>query len=288
MNVLIFGISGMIGNTFFRDLFNYKDINVFGTVRTFDQRVFFPKKLREKILLIDNFMDEFALEDIFQKTNPDFIINCSGIIKQNMHVNDPLETVPVNSLFPHKLIKYCEKYSAKLIQFSTDCVFSGQKGSYKETDIPDANDLYGMSKIIGEVNSNKNVLTIRTSVIGHELIRKTSFLDWVVNSQNQIDGYKYALYSGLTAHELVKVTFHYIFKNNLCGLYHISSNYISKYELIKIICETYKKEIIIKPNDFIKIDRTLDCQKFQLKTGYSPSNWKSMIKETYESYNLYK
>ena len=130
------------------------------------------------------------------------------------------------------------------------------------------------------------MLTIRTSVIGHELQRKTSFLDWVVNSNNTIHGYTNALYSGLTVKELVDVTFNHIFTNNLYGVYHISSNYISKFKLIEIICDIYNINIKVIPNKGFKIDRTLDSQKFRSRTGYIAPDWKEMIQKYYQSYNI--
>ena len=167
MNVLIFGITGMIGNGFFRDISKYKDINVFGTVRISNDKLLFCDFLRQNILVTKDVMNDKELEILFKTIKPNFVINCTGIIKQNKYNNSPLLTIPINSLFPHKLIKYCNLHNAKLLQLSTDCVFNGLKGNYNENHIPDAKDLYGMSKIIGEIRENKNVLTIRTSVIGH-------------------------------------------------------------------------------------------------------------------------
>ena len=286
MNILIFGITGMIGSAFFKTMSQSKDINAFGTVRQFDDKLFFDNILRINISVVKNVMDNKELEILFQKIKPDFVINCTGIIKQNKHNDTPLIVVPINSLFPHKLTKYCECYNAKLIQISTDCVFSGLKGKYNENDIPDALDLYGRSKIIGEVKNNKSALTIRTSVIGHELQRKTSFLDWVVNSSNTINGYTNALYSGLTVKELVEVTFNHIFTNNLCGIYHIGSSYISKFKLIKIICDIYNINIKVISDESFKIDRTLNSKKFKNRTGYIVPDWEKMIKEYYQSYNI--
>lgn len=286
MNVLIFGINGMIGSAFFKDMSQFKDINVSGTVRVSDKKLFFDDHLRKNISVIKDLMDDKELEKIFQKIKPNFVINCTGIIKQNKYIDFPLIVVPINSLLPHKLTKYCKNYNAKLIQMSTDCVFNGSQGKYNEDDTPDALDLYGQSKIIGEVKDNKNVLTIRTSVIGHEFLRKKSFLDWVVNSNDKINGYTKALYSGLTVKELVEVTLNHIFTNDLHGLYHISSNYISKFKLIKIICDVYNINIKVISNEDFIIDRTLDSKKFTSRTGYMAPDWKEMIQKYYQSYNV--
>jgi len=286
MNVLIFGITGMIGNGLFRNISEFRDINVFGTVRVANNKLFFDDILRENILVIKDVMSDKNLEILFKKTKPNFVINCTGVIKQNKYSESPLEVIPINSLFPHKLIKYCELYNAKLLQLSTDCVFNGLKGNYSEDDIPDAKDLYGLSKIIGEIKDNRNVLTIRTSVIGHEFQRKKSFLDWVVNSSKTINGYKNALYSGLTVKELVGVIFNHVFEKDLYGLYHISSNYISKFRLIEIICNIYNINVKIIPNDTFKIDRTLDGKKFKAKTGYIAPDWEEMIEKYYRTYNI--
>ena len=192
--------------------------------------------------------------------------------------NVPL-SIELNSIFPHNLNLICKEIDCRLIQLSTDCVFSGIKGNYKETDLPDPNDIYGRSKLLGELDY-KNCITIRTSFIGHELVNNWGLLSWFLSQKNKVKGFKNAIYSGLTTLEISKVIKNFVITNNsLNGLYHISSNPIDKFSLLRIINQTYGKNLNIEPDYLSKSDKSLNSLKFQNETGYKPIEWEDAIRE---------
>lgn len=274
--IMIIGITGMLGSTLLRRLVLEKNFDIYGTSRK-PSPIEIHKHLKYNHIAEIDVLDEAKLFNLITEIQPDIIINCAGIIKQLDHLNDPLEILPINSLFPHKLNKYCISSNIKLIHISTDCVFSGKKGNYTESDISDAEDLYGKSKFIGELN-NKTSLTIRTSIIGHENVTKLSLLEWFLSQEDQIEGYRKAIFSGLTTLELSNVITE-IIKNhtNLVGLYNVASEPVSKYDLLNLIAEIYSKEIKITPVDNPEIDRSLNPKKFIDETGIRILSWHNMI-----------
>jgi dTDP-4-dehydrorhamnose reductase len=275
--VLIIGITGMLGSTLLRKLALNAEIELYGTSRMINP-IEIHKETRYTHLEEVDVMKPEKLFNHVLKIKPDVIINCAGVIKQLKFLQNPLNILPINSLFPHKLEELCIQNEIRLIQISTDCVFSGKKGNYTEADISDAEDLYGKSKYIGEVYG-KGSLTIRTSIIGHEHNSQHSLLEWFLSQKSHIEGYQNAIFSGLTTLELSKVIEEVILKfKNLTGLYQVSSEPISKYALLKLIKEVYKKDIQIIPSDKVVINRSLNCKKFQKETGIKIPNWNSMIK----------
>ena len=163
---------------------------------------------------------------------------------------------------------------------STDCVFSGKKGSYAETDIADCADLYGQSKLLGEVSNEKHVLTIRTSIIGHELRGEHSLVSWFLKQKGSAKGYTKAIYSGLPTIELARIIRELILpKPKLSGLYHIASEPISKFDLLELIAKIYRKKITLSKSATPKINRSLNCERFQKATGYRPKSWQRLIEE---------
>jgi dTDP-4-dehydrorhamnose reductase len=180
-------------------------------------------------------------------------------------------------VFPHALAKVCDEYSSKLIQVSTDCVFSGLKGSYLESDVPDDSTMYGKSKALGEV-AYGNHLTIRTSAIGRELDTKYGLVEWFLLQEKSCFGYSNAIFSGLTALYLGHIMQNYILPfKNLSGLYHVSANPIDKFDLLSRLGVFYKKDIDILSNKLIVIDRSLNSNKFSNATGYVPPSWDQLI-----------
>ena len=201
MKILVLGITGLIGKTVFEELSLYKDISVFGTLRGVNDK-------SKNIYQLDYVAGVVNLKNIIYEIRPDFVINCIGITKHLNEGNNPLSCVTVNSLLPHTVANYCQDVNSKLIQVSTDCVFTGKKGNYNELDNPDSVDLYGRSKIMGEV-VNENNLTIRTSTIGLEIDNKHGLLEWFLDQNTKtIQGYENAIYSGLTTKELAKYLEH--------------------------------------------------------------------------------
>ena len=160
---------------------------------------------------------------------------------------------------------------------STDCVFSGLKGGYKESDFPDANDLYGRSKFLGEVDY-PNAITLRTSIIGHELNGSRSLVDWFLSQSGSVSGYGKAIFSGLPTVEIAKIIRDFVIPNpHLHGVYHVSADPISKYELLKLLAIKYDKSIHIDLDNSVVIDRSLNSNKFRSLTGFKPAHWGKLI-----------
>jgi dTDP-4-dehydrorhamnose reductase len=283
--ILILGITGMLGHTLFYELSQNDYFDVFGTVRNSEGiDNWFNSELLAKIIdgvEADNFD---GLKKFILNLRPDVVINCIGIIKQIPLSNDPIASISVNSLFPHQIAKICQDSGARFIHISTDCVFSGQKGNYEETDISDAVDLYGRTKFLGEVGC-PHCVTLRTSIIGHELRGKYGLLEWFISQKNKIKGFKNTIFSGFPTVELARIIQEYVIPNShLNGLYHVSSNPISKYDLLNLIARRYNKNIEIEPYDGVKEDRSLNSTLFKNSTGYIPPPWEKLVDEMYQDY----
>jgi len=187
-------------------------------------------------------------------------------------------------MFPHQLARLCALCNARMLQISTDCVFSGAKGNYSETDISDATDLYGKSKFIGELGYDHTV-TIRTSIVGHELQSKNSLIDWFLSQSSSCSGYTKAIFSGLPTITLAEIIHNYVIEDSkLSGIYHVASHPISKFELLNLIATEYKKQILILEDDSVVIDRSLKADKFNRATGYLPPPWPVLANHLYQHY----
>ena len=277
IKILIIGCSGMLGNTLVRYFLDNPNFIVRGTVRTDAAASLLPSNVRDSIFVGIDADNLGAIDELLESFRPDVVINCVGVVKQLSSANDPLVSLPINSLFPHRLARVCASSGSRLIHISTDCVFTGSKGMYCESDMPDARDMYGISKFLGEVDY-PNAVTLRTSIIGHELSGTRSLVDWFLSQQKSVLGYKNAIFSGLPTIELAKVISRYVIPNpQLTGTYHVSAEPINKYELLKIIAEVYRKEIQIVNDIDVKIDRSLDSSRFRALTGFTPSTWFEMV-----------
>ena len=209
-------------------------------------------------------------------------MNCIGIVKQSKLMNDYIQMIYINSVLPHKLAKICKKFQSKLIHFSTDCIFSGNKGLYKEDDISDAQENYGRSKFLGEVNYGDSI-TLRTSFFGHQIKSKYSLLEWFLSENNKCQGYVNHIYSGLPTLEIARIVKEIIFKYpKISGLYHVSNDPINKYDLLKLIKKIYKKNIKIIKNTDTTLNRSLDSSLFREKIGYKPPSWELLIKQMHK------
>ena len=277
--ILIIGANGMLGHTLFK-YFNYRtNKNTYGLLRNKKRILSNYKYLDSNKIFEKDLMNFNNLESILKNFSPEIIINCIGIVKQNPSSNDLLNSIKVNSLFPHLLYKYSREIKARLIHFSTDCVFSGLKGDYLESDFSDANDIYGRSKFLGEI-SGTNSITLRTSFIGQELGTKRALLNWFLSQEGNIKGYRNAIYSGLTTLEIARVVDQYVIPNtSLEGIYHLSSEKIDKYTLLSLLNNAFKKGLDIEEDFNIKIDRSLNSYKFRQETGYKPLEWVKAIEE---------
>lgn len=277
MRVLILGAGGMLGHKLTQLLSLLHEVT--GTVRasvaSYERfEIMDPRRLVGGVEVSD--FDK--LLGVISEVNPEFIINCVGIIKQLEVESDPLECLSINTLFPHKLGNLCRASGIRLIHISTDGVFSGQKGAYKESDVSDAEDFYGRSKYLGEV-SGENCLTVRTSIIGRELQSSSGLVEWFLRSGNaRIQGYKKVIYTGLTTIELARVIQSIIETcPQLTGIYHVSSEPISKYDLLCLLRDSFSIDVEIAPVDEPEIDRSLDSTLFRREMNYCPPSWPEMI-----------
>ena len=278
MKVLVVGASGMIGSTVLRVLSEKKDWQVFGSVRDESVKLFFPTAIGERLIAGVDVEHPDLLTKVLDQVRPDVVVNCAGLTKHKPEAEDPLVSIPINSLMPHRLAGLCKLAGARLIHVSTDCVFSGEKGGYVESDFADARDVYGKSKALGEVNYPYAV-TLRTSTIGHELQSQYGLLDWFLSQEGRCKGYTRAIFSGLPTVVFAQVVRDMVIPNKqLSGLYHVAAEPIDKFELLKIIAEVYGKVIDIVPDDRLAIDRSLNAEKFRVATGYVAPDWRSLIK----------
>jgi len=278
MRVLVLGASGMLGNAMVRVLGENENWEVFGTLRSNGAARFFSPRLAQRLLNGVNVENQDALTKLFAEIRPDIVVNCIGLVKQLADARDPLLCIPINSLLPHRLARLCELIGARLVHMSTDCVFSGKKGGYHETDPSDAEDLYGKSKFLGEVDY-PHAITLRSSIIGHELQGQRSLIGWFLSQERQCRGYSKSIYSGLPTVILAQLVRDEIIpRDNLCGLYHVASKPISKYDLLCLVAQTYGKTIEIIPDDSLVVDRSLNADRFRDATGYITPEWPALIR----------
>lgn len=282
MKILILGANGMIGNAMLRVMAEHSEWKVQGTERSNFANVKLPRALAKLVLSGIDLTNADHLSRLFVDTCPNVVINCAGLTKHLPSGNDPIQALSVNALMPHRLASLCAVAGARLIHISTDCVFSGRKGNYRESDQPDAEDVYGKTKHLGEV-VGPNVLTLRTSTIGHEMNTKFGLLEWFLSKQGDCKGFSKAIFSGLPTVVFARVVRDLVISRpDLCGLYHVSAKAINKFELLKLIANIYKKQIDITPDDSYVIDRSLDGALFSTLTGYNPPEWDELIKLMHE------
>ncbi|MGO4353287.1 dTDP-4-dehydrorhamnose reductase family protein [Rhizobium sp. RAF36] len=279
MRILILGGDGMLGHQLLlslRDrhtvkvtvrlaLSQYEAYGLFNESNTFDQL-----DLRESA----------ALRDVISAFSPDLVINAAGIVKQRDAASEALVSLEINSVLPHRLAEYCRAAGAYLIHFSTDCIFKGDRGGYSEADNPDATDLYGRTKLLGEVSA-ENCITLRTSIIGLELHRKTSLVEWFLSQTGEIKGYTRAIFTGITTAEAARlVDFLTSRLGTLSGIYNVASKPISKHDLLLSLSEKMcRTDVRIVPDSSFHCDRSLLNDLLTEKSGYSPPSWDVMLEE---------
>jgi dTDP-4-dehydrorhamnose reductase len=281
MRVLVLGASGMLGNAMLRVMSENDNWTAYGTLRYPNLAI---QALAPKAQLLHGIHADQpeSLLAAFTQSRPQIVINCVGLVKQLASADDPLEAIPINALLPHRLARLCELAQARLVHISTDCVFSGSQGNYRESDIPNAGDLYGRSKLLGEV-SDRHAITLRTSIIGHELGRDNGLIGWFLSQQGRVKGYTEAIFSGLPTCELARVVRDYVIPNtNLHGLYHVAAEPISKHDLLQIVNRIYGKALQIEPDDRVKINRSLDGSRFKEATGYLAPAWPELIAQMHD------
>lgn len=272
------GASGMLGNAVLRWFAQDEGFDVFGSVRSMG-----PVKGLQTAVPRAQFVAGVDVESLdsltrlFAQVQPELVINCIGVVKQLAEADDALTAIPINALLPHRLARLCQVAGARLIHVSTDCVFSGARGNYTEQDEPDAQDLYGRSKLLGEVDYD-NAITLRTSIIGHELNSAHGLIGWFLAQTGPVRGFRKAIFSGLPTVELARVMQqHVIPRPELRGTYHVSAAPINKHELLTLVAQTYGRDNTITPDDKLVIDRSLDSSRFRAATTYQPPSWPELV-----------
>ncbi|WP_415033108.1 dTDP-4-dehydrorhamnose reductase family protein [Azonexus sp.] len=279
MRVLVLGATGMLGHVVFRVFSAAAGHDTWGTLRSAAGLRHFPEATHARLLCGVDVLDQDALLAVMARVKPEIVINCVGLIKQLADAGDPLTALPINAMLPHRLARLCALAGARLIHVSTDCVFSGRKGKYLESDVSDAEDLYGKSKYIGEVHDTAHVITLRTSIIGHELDSSHALVDWFLSQQGEVRGFTRAVFSGLPTVELARVMKDYVLPHPaLHGLYHVAAEPIDKFSLLNLVAAQYSKPIEIRPDDALVIDRSLEGSHFRAATGYVAPVWPELIR----------
>ena len=280
MKVCVLGAGGLLGHMLIRVL--GETIDVYGTTRELRSISSPLARFLPQDKWIDN-VDASKLDSInkvFGTTNFDTVINCIGLIKQRNAQTTEYEMMLINAEFPHRLAQVANQQGAQVIHISTDCVFSGETGNYVETDIPDPVDTYGKSKLLGELNDSRN-LTLRTSHIGRELTIRKSFIEWLLSQKGgDVEGYGHAIYSGLTSQELARLIRELLTANKgLTGMFHVSSQPISKLDIINKLNELLNLEINVTSDSKVQINRSLNSDKFRLATNLTVNNWDQMLSD---------
>lgn len=276
MRVLVLGGTGMLGHKVVQ-VFG-KRFDTFCTIRNaFSAVERFGIFDRQHVIENVDARDMQSIRTAVVTTKPDVVINCVGIIKQLPTSQDVVQTLTVNSILPHLISEITADVGCRFITLSTDCVFSGARGQYAESDVADSTDLYGRSKQYGEV-AGTNCLTIRTSIIGRELGTTHSLIDWFLSQKTGVKGYANAIFSGFPTIVLAEVLAAIIeYHRDLEGLYHVSSEPISKYDLLELVNRRLASPVEIEKETEFRLDRSLDSTKFRLITGFSPLPWPEMV-----------
>lgn len=266
----------MLGTAMLRTFAQSQGYLAIGAVRSTTPKL---RALAPEAHLVDGLDAESAdsLARVFVETQPDVVINAVGLIKQLAGGNAVSSAVPINTLLPHRLQRLTKIAGARLVHISTDCVFSGSRGGYREIDKPDATDVYGLSKLLGEVDGD-NAVTLRTSIIGHELMSRNGLIEWFLGQDKGIKGFTKSIFSGLPTMELARVVRNFVLPHpDLTGLYHVSAEPISKYDLLCLVGELYGHTIDIEPDASLVIDRSLNSDRFRRISGYAPPSWHELI-----------
>lgn len=283
MRLLILGGSGMLGHQLWRSLHTPHEVWVTlrRPVAEFSAHQLFTPA---KSIQVRDITDDNTVGQALGQAKPDAVINCVGLIKQHDSASDEGLMRRVNAEFPHRLAKRCAEFGARLIHFSTDCVFAGTKGNYTENDPADATDLYGQTKHQGEV-AEPHCVTLRSSVIGPEISSNLALLNWFLSQCGEtIRGFTRAIYSGFTTIEMARIVERILTDHpSLSGVWQVASEPISKHDLLKLFQTKLDWEGTIEPDDAFVCDRSLDGSRFNQLTGYQPPSWEAMITELAEA-----
>jgi dTDP-4-dehydrorhamnose reductase len=275
---MILGGSGMLGHRLWMDLSRQHDVWV--TTRTSASAMpDLPGVDRHHVRDHVDMLDFDSVIRAFASIQPELVVNCIGLVKQHALSQDPLSVIELNARLPHRLSLVCRTARIRMVHISTDCVFSGRTGRYTEKSVSDAEDLYGRSKFLGEVEY-PHTLTLRTSIIGRELRTRYGLTEWFLSQQQPVKGYRRAVFSGFTTQAVARILLdHVIPRPDLSGVWQVASQPISKYELLELLKRAYHRDVAIIPDEAVVVDRSLDCSRFLAATGFVAPSWPEMIDE---------
>jgi dTDP-4-dehydrorhamnose reductase len=221
-----------------------------------------------------------ALPTVLADVRPDAVINAVGLVKQRREGQTSAPAIELNALLPHRLATQCRAAGARFVHLSTDCVFSGSRGAYTETDHPDARDVYGMTKLLGEVQDG-SALVLRTSIIGLELKGRGSLVEWFLAAAGEVRGFRRAIYTGLTTMETARLVDQLLREHpGLHGVWHAASEPITKYDLLhELAARLARADVTVVPDDTFACDRSLRADRLRDATGYTAPSWDQMLTE---------
>jgi dTDP-4-dehydrorhamnose reductase len=287
MRILVLGASGMLGSAVFNVLSCNTTDRVYGSVRTSDGMRLFVPDLADRLVHVQDLEDHDQLAQLFNVITPDVVVNCMALGKQDPA--NPMRSMSMFAILPQRLARLCRLTGARLIQIGSDGVFSGGRGNYSEDDFPDALDVYGTAKFLGEVKE-PHAITLRTSIIGPEIQSKNGLLEWFLAQHTDCRAFTRAIFSGFPTNVLAEIIRDVVIpRPQLSGIYHVATPPISKFDLLRLIAQRYGKDIELIPDDKLVMDRSLDATLFFRATGYVPPAWPELI-DSMHSYhsNFYR
>ncbi len=292
MDVLILGVSGMLGHKLAQVLPTH-GLDVVGTVRGSVDRIDLSAPFFKRCTVVGgvDVLDGDRLEELVARVRPEWIVNCVGIVKQLPEAQDRYLSVAVNSLLPHRLARVAEQVGARMVHFSTDCVFDGRTGGYRDDAPSDAYDIYGKSKYLGETDESQTAaLTLRSSIIGPELFApRTGLLEWFATQDGgSVTGFTNAIFTGLPTPEMAGLVARLVTSScSLAGTWNVAAEPINKYELLRLIRDSYGFDVSVHPDGEFRCDRSLSMDRFAAATGYRPPDWPTMISAMADERRLY-
>jgi dTDP-4-dehydrorhamnose reductase len=279
MRILVLGATGLLGNAVFRGLFKASGARVIGTIRNEAARQLFVPEHAAHLTVVEDIESPEHLGRLLEAVAPDTVVNCIAVGRPAPA--DPMRSISVYSVLPQRLSQLCRRSGTRLVQISSDGVFSGLRGGYTEDDLPDADDVYGVSKLLGEV-AEPHAITLRTSIIGHELQSGSGLLEWFLSQQDRCSAYTRAIFSGFPTIVLADLIRDIVIpRPDLHGIYHVASRPISKFDLLALVAERYGKKIELMPDDRASPDRSLVADRFERATGYVAPDWPTLVDAMY-------
>jgi dTDP-4-dehydrorhamnose reductase len=275
VKILVLGATGLLGNAMFRGLSKTSGAHVEGTIRREAARGLFAPEHAAGLTVVGDIENPDELARLFDAVAPDVVVNCIAVGRPAPA--DPMRSISVYSVLPRRLSHLCRLSGTRLIQISSDGVFSGSRGAYTEDDPPDADDIYGISKLLGEV-TEPHAITLRTSIIGHELQSGSGLLEWFLSQQDQCRCYTRAIFSGFPTIVLADLIRDVVIpRPDLHGIYHLATRPISKFDLLQLVAKRYGKAIELIPDDRASPDRSLVAARFEKATGYVAPDWPTLV-----------